>query len=45
MGCELVDYVKTLWGSDKYQAMSRDAVAKMSRTLNNIVLREGAQMR
>lgn len=43
MMLELVDHIKKLWCSEKYERLSRDAVSKMARTLNDIVLRKGAQ--
>lgn len=42
---ELVGEIEKLWCSDKYTNMARDAVNKMAWTLNDIVLRKGAQMR
>ena len=43
MMVQFLRHIGKLWQSDKYTEMSRDAVNKMSRTLNDIVLSRGAQ--
>ena len=40
---QLFDHIEELWTSTKYETLSKDAVAKLARTLNVIVLGKGAQ--